>query len=104
MSRSRWAVTRDQSVRDALEVDLALTVGRLSHRDYVDVVVLFGMNDGQDDLTEKPQGDEPLLAIREPIVFVGVRHALEDVLRVAEVQRVLFKVPSSLGLIPSDHL
>lgn len=98
MSRSRWAITRGQSVCDALEVDLALTPRRLSHRDDVDVAVLFRMNDRHDDLVEKPQRDEPPLAVCESVVLVGVRDTLDDTLRVAEVQPVLLQVPSSLGL------
>ena len=103
MSRSRWAATRGQSVRDTLEVDFALTLRRLSHGDNVNVVTLFGVDDGHDDLAEKPQGDEPLLPVREPIVFVRVRHALEHLLRIGEVESVLLEVPSSLRRIPRDY-
>ena len=103
MSRSRWAATRGQSVRDALDVDFAFTLCRLSHGNDVNMVTRFGMDDGHDNLAEKPQGDKPLLAIREPIIFVRVGHALEHLLRVAEVESVLLEVPSSLRLFPRDH-
>jgi len=104
MSRSRWAATLGQSVRDALEVDFALTLRRLSHGDDVNVVALFGVDNGDDDLAEKPQRDEPSFPIREPVVFVRVGHALEHLLRIGEVESVLLEVPSSLRLIPRDHL
>ena len=55
MLRSGKARTRAQSVRDVLEVDLALTLGRLSHGDDVDVVALFRMNDGHGDLAKEAQ-------------------------------------------------
>src|SRR3989304_5067355 len=104
MSRSRWALTRTQSVRDVLRVDFPLTLGRLSHRDDVDVVALFRVNDRNDHRAEKPRGHEPLLLIREPIVFVGVRNAIENLLRVDKVEPMLLEVGSPLPLIPGDHL
>ena len=100
MSRSRCAATRGQSVRDAFEVDLALTLGRLSHRDKVNVLALFGVNDGHNNLAEEPEGDEPLLGIGEPIVLVCVGSALEYLLCVDEIESVLLDVTSSLRLIP----
>src|SRR5207244_8637795 len=69
MSRSRCAATLGQSVRDALEVDLALTLRRLSHGNDVNVLAVFGVNDGHDDLAEKPEGDEALLGIGEPVIL-----------------------------------
>ena len=84
MSRSRCAATLGQSVRDALEVDLALTPGRLSHGDNVNVLALFDVDDGYDNLLEQPEGDEPLFGIGEPIVLVRIGHALEHVLCVDE--------------------
>ncbi len=104
MSRSRCAATLGQLVRDALEVDLALTPGRLSHGDDVNVLALFGVDDGHDNLAEEPQGDEPLLGIGEPVVLVRVGHTLEHLLSVNEIESVLLEVPPSLRLIPRDHL
>lgn len=68
------------------------------------VVALFGVDNGDDDLAEKPQRDEPSFPIREPVVIVRVGHALEHLLRIGEVESVLLEVPSSLRLIPRDHL
>jgi len=70
----------------------------------VNVVGLFGVDNGDDDFAEKPQRDEPSLPVREPVVFVRVGHALEHLLRIGEVESVLLEVPSSLRLIPRDHL
>ena len=69
----------------------------------MDVVVLFRMNDGHDDLANKTEADEPLLVISEPIVFVGVRHALEHLLRIDEVESVLAEILPSFRLIPGNH-
>ena len=43
----------------------------------MNVVALFRVDDRNDHRTEKAQGHEPLLSIRQPIVLVGVRDAIE---------------------------
>ena len=63
----------------------------------------FGVNDGHDDLTKETQADEPLLVVYEPIVFVGIRHALEHLLRVDEVESMLSEISPPFRLIPRDH-
>jgi hypothetical protein len=104
MSRSLCAITRGQSVRDALEVDLVLTSRRLSHREDADVVVFLYMSHRHHDLAEKPQGDESLLTVRQAIILVGVRHAREHQLCITEVQPMLLEVRQALRLIPRDPL
>ena len=47
--------------------------------------------------------DEPLLVVSEPIVFVGIRHALEHLLRIDEVEFMLSEIPPSFWLTPCNH-
>ena len=63
----------------------------------------FGVNDGHDDLTKETQADEPLLVVSEPIVFVGIRHTIEHVLGVDEVEAMLSEISPPFRLIPRDH-
>src|SRR6266545_3342514 len=65
--------------------------------------LLFGVDDGHDNLAEESQGDEPLLGIGEPVILVRVGHTLEHLLSVNEIESVLLEVPPSLRLIPRDH-
>src|SRR2546427_10467100 len=69
MSRSRCAATLGESVRDALELDLALAPGRLSHGDNVNLLALFGVKDGHANLAEGPAGHDPLLGIGESVIL-----------------------------------
>jgi len=70
----------------------------------VNVLTLFSVDAGHDNLAEKPQGDEPLLGIGDSIVLVRVGHAFEHLLDVEEIEPVLLEVPSPLWFIPRDHL
>ena len=70
----------------------------------MNVLTLFGVDNGHDNLAEEPQGDEPLFGIGDSIVLVRVGHAFQHLLGVNEIESVLLEVPSSLWLIPRDRL
>jgi len=67
----------------------------------VNVLALFGVDNGHDNLAEDPEGHEPSLGIGEPVIFVRVGHTLEHLLSVDEIESVLVEVPPSLG---SSHV
>ena len=70
----------------------------------MNIVGLFGVNDRNDDRAQKAERHEPLLPIREAIVLIGVRHAVENLFRVDEVKAMLLQVSPPLRLVPCDHL
>lgn len=103
ISRSFREPTRAQSVREALEVDFALTPCRLSHGDHVDVIALLGVDEGNNVPSQKPQGHESLLAIGQTVIFIRVRDALEDFFCINEIEPVFVEVHPPFSLMPSDH-
>ena len=56
------------------------------------------VDDGYWYTSEKPEGDEALLAVGEPIVFKGESKALEYARRVKEIEPVGFQIRGAFGL------
>jgi len=69
----------------------------------VDVIVLFGVDDGDDIASQKPQGYESLFAIAETVIFICVRDASEHFFGVNEIEAVFLEIDTPFSLIPSDH-
>ncbi|WP_297926826.1 hypothetical protein [Metallibacterium sp.] len=56
------------------------------------------MNDGHRSSSKQAKGDEPLLAVREPIVLEREREAIEHQRSIDEVEPVNFQVRDAFGL------
>ena len=52
---------------------------------------------------EQAQAAQPLLAIREPVIFIRDHRMVEDPFTMGEVDAVLANVDLAFSFIPSDH-
>ena len=89
---------RAQLVLDLVGIDLRLTLRGFAERDDTDFMLALRVDDGYRNTSEKPEGDEALLAVGEPIVFKGEGKALEYVRRVEEIEPMGFQVRGAFGL------
>jgi len=90
-----------QSVLETFEEVRFFISCRLSKRDNADLLVGFGMDDGNSQPFEQAQGYETLFAVMESIILVGHRGAVKDLRRVTEVEPVSLEIDSPLALVPS---
>src|SRR3954452_17947882 len=89
MSSSFIRSTRSQSLWDCGEVALFFTACRLSHRDYPDVIVMFGVDHRNDAAFQDAKRDEALLTIAKTIIFQGDGMPVEKPLGAQEIESVL---------------
>lgn len=87
---------------DRVEVEPRFGAGRLAERDDADFMGGLRVDDRNRNAGKKPERDESLLAIAEPVVFVGESQACEDRGRVREVKPVLAQVQPPLALRPCE--
>lgn len=97
------ADTRDQSVRDVLDVDFTFMFCRLAHGNDADVIGLLGVNDGNENAIEQAKSYSSLLAVSDAIVFIGKRDAIENLICIGKIEPVLLDVRLTLSLVPVDH-
>ena len=86
------AETRDQSVRDVLDVDFTFMFCRLAHGNDTDVIGLLRVNDGNENAIEQAKSYNSLLAVSNAIVFIGKRDTIENLICIGKVEPVLLEV------------
>lgn len=92
------ALSLAQPVLDLVEVDLGFTLRGFAEGDNADFMLGLRMNDGHRSSSKQAKGDEPLLAVREPIVLEREREAIEHQRSIDEVEPVSFQVRDAFGL------
>ena len=60
------------------------------------------MNDGHRSPSQQTKGDEPLLAVSEPVVLEREREAIEHQRSIDEVEPVSLQVRGTFGLRPGE--
>lgn len=68
--------SRAQSVLDFIEVDPLFAAGGFAERDDADFMICFRMGNRNGNATEQAEGDEPLFAKKDTVVFEGKGQAL----------------------------
>ncbi len=91
-----------ERVLDVPEEDRFFISCRLSHRDQPYVTSSLRMSDVDDDLSKQTQRDESWFPIWKPIILEDEGNSREDCLSVGEIESVLAKVDSALGVVPHD--
>lgn len=79
-------------------MDLRFTLRGFAERDDADFMLALRVDDGYRNTSKKPESDEALLAVGEPIVFKGEGKALEDTRHVEKIEPVSFQVRGAFGL------
>jgi len=98
------ARTRDRSVLEVLEEDRFFISRRLSKRDHVDPRRRLSVNHGNDHSSEKAQGHETMLVVREAIILEGESRPFKYSGCIREVQTVVFQVQATLPFIPGNRI
>ena len=93
---------RAQSVLDLVEVDLRFTLCGFAEGDDADFTCALRVDDGYWNTSEEPESNEPLLTVREPIVFKSEGKALEYTRGIDEVEPVNFQIRSAFSFRPSE--
>ncbi len=86
------ADTRDQSVRDVLDVDFTLMSCRLAHGNDTDVIGLLRVNDGNENASKQAKSNKSLLPVSNSIVFIGKRDTIENLVCIGKVEAVLLEI------------
>src|SRR5690348_17458396 len=92
------ALSLAQSVLDLAEVDLRFTLRCFAEGDDADFMLGLRMDDGHRSSSQQAKGDEPLLAVGEPIVLERERETVEHLRSIDEVESVGLQIGSTFGL------
>ena len=60
------------------------------------------MHDRNRDTREQPERDESLFAVRQPIILVRIRQAVEHMLRIGKIDAMIVQVYPTLRLVPYE--
>jgi len=91
------ALSLAQSVLDLVEVDLRFTLRGFAEGDDADFMLGLRVNDGYRSPSQQTKGDEPLLAVREPVVLEREREAIEHERSIDEVEPMSLQVRGTFG-------
>lgn len=91
------ALSLAQSVLDLVEVDLRFTLRGFAEGDDADFMLDLRVDDGHRSPGQQTKGDEPMLAVREPVVLEREREAIEHVWSIDEVEPMSFKFAARLA-------